>query len=156
MIPCATFAALGRATVDKTSSSDPDPQRAAEGAVRPARILVVEDEFLSALSIEAALLDAGYEVAALVATGEEAVRHGPEDCDLALMDIRLAGEMDGVEAAIRLRAAGVPSIFSTAYSGPAIVERARAARPLGWLVKPISDAQLLSAVRKALGRHDPN
>jgi two-component system, response regulator PdtaR len=118
-----------------------------------ARILIVEDDFLVGISIEETLLEAGHDVVGLVATGEEAVEKGvllrP---DLVLMDIRLAGEMTGIEAAVQLRREGVPSLFASAHSDPGIKEAGVEAEPLGWLHKPFSSSALTAAVDLALAR----
>ncbi|MBI1181862.1 MAG: response regulator [Alphaproteobacteria bacterium] len=122
---------------------------------RPWRVLIVEDEWLVGIEFEAALQEAGYDVVGLVATAAEAVRRcGETQPDIALMDIRLSGG-DGVEAATDLRARfGVPSVFVTAYSDEHTVERGRKAEPLGWIVKPVTGAELvrrLGAIRDRSG-----
>lgn len=123
------------------------------GLGRRGRILVVEDEYLVALSSEWALTDGGFEVVAVVSSGEDALARAAEVVpDLVLMDIRLAGAMDGIEAARALRANGIPSIFASANSDPGTVERGETAEPLGWLRKPFSDAALIAAVEAALAR----
>ena len=130
------------------------PGQAPQDAVGTrARILVVEDDYVVALSNEWALRDAGFEVVGVVASGEEALRlterTGP---DLVLMDIRLGGRMDGIEAAVSLRARGLRCLFASAHSDPGTVARGAAAEPLGWLQKPFSEAALVAAVAKAMAR----
>ena len=118
-----------------------------------ARLLIVEDDYLVGMTVEATLVDAGHEVLALVTTGEEAVTKGIKlRPDLVLMDIRLAGEMTGIEAAIELRAAGIPSLFASAHSDPATKASGEEAEPLGWLAKPFTSSGLSSAVDTALAR----
>lgn len=115
------------------------------------RILVVEDEYFVGLTIENALVDAGYEVVEVVTTGEAAIASAVKlRPDLVLMDIRLAGEMNGIETALDLRRRGFPSIFASAHSDEATKQAGANAKPAGWLVKPFSDAELISAVRSAL------
>jgi len=72
---------------------------------RPAdRILIVEDERITAADLEEVLKDLGYEVSAVVSSGESAIREAERNPpDLVLMDIRIKGEMDGTEAARLLR-----------------------------------------------------
>lgn len=115
------------------------------------RVMVVEDDFLVAMTVENSLADAGYRVTAVVPSGEtalvEAERAKP---DLVIMDIRLAGELDGIETACRLLARGIRCIFASAHSDKAIMTRGAAAEPLGWLTKPFSSNQLLVAVADAL------
>jgi PAS domain S-box-containing protein len=101
------------------------------------QILVVEDERITAEDIKSALESAGYAVPALVSSGEEAVRKAGElQPDLILMDIRLDGEMDGIEAAGQIRERfGIPVIYLTAYSDRGIVQRAKVTEPSGYLLK---------------------
>jgi DNA-binding NarL/FixJ family response regulator len=123
------------------------------GPTRRGRILIVEDEYLVALSSEWALSDAGFEVLAVVAKGEDALALAAEAVpDLVLMDIRLSGQMDGIETALALRAQGIRCVFASANSDPEIVNRGQAAEPLGWLRKPFSDTALLKAVDEALAQ----
>ena len=72
--------------------------------------------------------------------------------DLVLMDIRLAGDLDGIETALALRAQGVRSVFASANSDPGTVRRGETAQPLGWLRKPFSDHVLIAAVEAALAK----
>ncbi|HYE01122.1 MAG TPA: response regulator [Alphaproteobacteria bacterium] len=117
----------------------------------PLRLLVVEDEFLVASTLEAMLEDQGHVICGIAATAEEAcdlaTRERP---DLVLMDIRLAGGSDGVEAALRIRRElGIASIFATGNTEPGTRQRAAAAEPVGWLAKPYSDEALASALAEA-------
>jgi two-component system, response regulator PdtaR len=116
------------------------------------RVLVVEDEFLIALTLEDALASDGYVVIGVAATYEEAVElAGAERPDLAIMDIRLASERDGIEAAIELRRRfDVPSLFASANLDPHSQARAAEARPAGWLSKPYTPEKLLAAVERAV------
>lgn len=135
---------------------DPPPLSAASGitgqdAGRPDRILVVEDDYFVSLAIEGDLVDAGYEVVAVVATGEAALAKADNSRpDLAIVDIRLAGTLDGVETATELLRRGIRCIFATAHSDQHTRERAQPARPLGWLTKPFTSGDLLQAVKRAL------
>src|SRR5215510_11377652 len=81
------------------------------------RILVVEDDFFVSLEMEASLTDAGFQVVGPVHTAEEAERFAAEQRpNLAIMDIRLLSQRDGVEAALAIfRATGIRSIFATAH-----------------------------------------
>ncbi len=132
--------------------SDQFARRIARDEPQPARILVVEDEWLIATEIEYALETAGYEIVGLAMSADEAVRlaeqHRP---DLIIMDIRLHGSRDGVDAALeiwqRLR---LRSMFASAHIDPQMRERASPANPAGWLGKPFSSGQLLQALELAL------
>ena len=117
-----------------------------------AAILVVEDDFLVALQVEAALTDAGFALLGTAASGEEAISMvAAARPALVLMDIRLAGAMDGVDAALALfREYGIRCIFATAHHDLEVRQRAAAAEPLGWLQKPYTMPAMLSAVRQGL------
>jgi two-component system, response regulator PdtaR len=138
----------GRSSRRRRSGSDHDAQASPAGA----RILVVEDEWLVAMEIESVLAAAGYRVIGPTGRAAEAVRLAErERPDLALMDIRLGRGDDGVAVAHELRERfDVPSLYASAHADPATVERARVARPAGWLPKPFSQDQLLAAVADAL------
>ncbi len=117
-----------------------------------ARILVVEDERLVALALEQCLKAIGHEVIGLVTNGREAIRLAGElEPDLVLMDIRLKGEVDGIEAAVRIHDSfKTPIVYLTAYSDDHTLERARAAQPFGYVLKPFEEKSLKSAVAMAL------
>jgi PAS domain S-box-containing protein len=121
-----------------------------------ARILVVEDEGIIAEDIRMSLRDLGYDVFAVVATGEEAVRTAEASCpDLVLMDVVLQGDMDGIEAANRIRSSlGVPLIYLTAYADDKMLERAKITEPFGYLIKPFRDRELHSTIEMALFKHE--
>ncbi len=120
------------------------------------RILVVEDEAIVAESIKACLEEQGHEIPAVLASGEEAVeRFAGLAPDLAVMDIRLAGRMDGIEAAAKMQAtAALPVIFLTAYADRATLERAREVQPAAYLVKPFSEHELKAAIEMAAHRRE--
>jgi DNA-binding NarL/FixJ family response regulator len=117
-----------------------------------APILLVEDDFLVAMQVEAALTEAGFALSGTAASGEEALAMvAAIRPALVLMDIRLAGEMDGVDAALALfRDHGIRCIFATAHHDPDVRRRAAPAEPLGWLQKPYTMPAMLEAVRHGL------
>ncbi len=119
--------------------------------VKP-RLLIVEDDFFVAMELEHRLAEAGFEVVGIAVSADEAVQIADaKHPDLAIMDVRLAGARDGVDAAIELSARfNIPSIFATAHSDSRIRERAQVAKPRGWLQKPYSSFALIEAVRAAL------
>lgn len=149
----ATMEIMGDEPRDEPGSGS---ETGAEGApsgrsAESRRVLVVEDDYLVGLTICDLLTGAGYEVLGPAVSGEEAVSAGLEERPhLVLMDIRLAGEMDGVDAALKLTEAGIRSLFVSAHSDPQTRSRGEAASPHGWVEKPFSDAQLLEAVAAAL------
>jgi two-component system, response regulator PdtaR len=118
---------------------------------KPARILVIEDDLLIATQIETTLTEAGFDVVGLAPTGEEAIELAANDPpDLAIADIRLAGDRDGVDTALELfRSHGIRCIFASAYSDDEARQRAAPAAPFGWLQKPYSMASLKDMVTKA-------
>jgi signal transduction histidine kinase/CheY-like chemotaxis protein len=123
-------------------------------SVTDARILVVEDENIIAKDIELTLKGLGYVVVATVDNGDDAVRAtAREQPDLILMDVRLRGPMDGIQAAERIReATDIPVVFLTAFADPATLERARRAAPYGYVLKPFEDRELQAAILMALAK----
>lgn len=119
-----------------------------------ARVLVVEDEAVVALALQKCLENLGHEVTARAATGEEAIRKAREiEPDVILMDIRLKGGMDGIEAARRiLESMKIPVIYLTAYSDEKTLERARRTEPYGYLIKPVDEGAVRSAIEMTLHR----
>lgn len=116
------------------------------------RILVVEDEALLALDTAEMLRAMGCVVVGIAATADDAVvQAGRLRPDVVLMDIRLKGGKDGIEAAAEIRAFhGCPLIFVTAQSDEAILSRARAANPAGFLFKPFAESDLFD-ILESLG-----
>ena len=120
-----------------------------------ASILIVEDEALVAEDLSEKLVRLGYEVSGLTARGEEAVALARERRPgLVLMDIRLKGPMDGVEAA---RAIGqecdIPVIYLTAHSDPATLDRAKQTEAFGYILKPFEAPDLETHIQIALYKH---
>jgi PAS domain S-box-containing protein len=120
--------------------------------VTRARIMIVEDERITAEDIHDILSHLGYEVTAVVSSGEEAIRQAEQTKpDLVMMDIRIKGEMDGVEAAREIRERfGIPAIYLTAHADRETLDRAKLAEPLGYLIKPFQEAELLASIEMAL------
>ena len=117
-----------------------------------ARILIVEDEAIIALELKTNLRSLGYEVTSVVNTGEEAIKKAEADKpDLILMDIRIKGELDGIEAAEVIRNRfGIPVIFSTAYLDEERIERAKITMPFGYVLKPFQEKDLKITIQMAL------
>jgi CheY-like chemotaxis protein len=114
--------------------------------------MIVEDEWIIANDIKNCLVDLGYMVTAIVATGEEAVAGATGDRpDLILMDIMLRGEMNGIEAARQIRKKlRIPIIYLTAYDNQYLVEQAKQTENYGYLLKPFKDRELHIAIDLAL------
>lgn len=120
-----------------------------------ARILIVEDEAIVAEDLSQKLERLGYEVVGVAATGPDSLslaRNGQPD--LVLMDIRLQGKMDGVEAAQAIRReCDVPIVFLTAHSDPETLQRAKGSDPFGYILKPFETPQLETQIQIALHKH---
>jgi len=119
------------------------------------RILIAEDDGIIAARLQNFLIKLGYVVPAVVASGEEAVRQAaavrPE---LVLMDIRLAGDLDGIEAGGQIHSdLGIPLVYLTAYMDDTLLQRAKRTEPYGYLVKPVQDRELRATVEVALYKH---
>ena len=119
------------------------------------RILVVEDEAIIARDISLQLARTGYERAAVTARGEEAIElAGRLRPDLVLMDIQLAGNMDGIDAATQIRKQfHIPVVFLTAFADETVLQRARQAEPFGYIVKPFEERELQPTIEIALHKH---
>lgn len=122
--------------------------------MKKAKIMVVEDEWIIANDITNSLIDLGYKVTSIVASGEEAIEQAAEDRpDLVLMDIMLQGEMTGIEAAAEIRGRfGIPIIYLTAYDNQYLVDQAKKTDNFGYLLKPFKDRELHIAIDMALHR----
>jgi|SoiMethySBSTD1v2_1073268.scaffolds.fasta_scaffold1348905_1 CheY-like chemotaxis protein len=129
------------------SHRDESPERDGDGEqlqARSLRVLVVEDEFFISLDTKALLQSMGHTVVAIAVSADQAVRlAGQEKPDVVLMDIRLAGTRDGIDAAEEIRSRfGISSIFVTANSDPQTRRRAQAVQPLDFLEKPLTEQRL--------------
>ncbi len=118
------------------------------------QVLIVEDEAIVAESIASKLRRYGYEVIDTLPTGEEAVdKAGKTRPDVILMDIHLAGKMDGIQAADRISSQyHIPVIFLTAYADEQTIARAKEAGPFGYLVKPFRERDLYVTIEMARER----
>ena len=131
---------------------DAKPARETAGRQEPARILVVEDDFLIAMQTEAALAAAGFNVIGTAATAEQALALAEKERPvLAVMDIRLASKRDGIDAARQLyHELNIRCIFATAHDDETTRKRAAPYAPLGWLAKPYTTASLIALVTAAV------
>lgn len=119
-----------------------------------ANLLVVEDEFITAMDLEERLEELGYNVVKIVSSGEEAIKSAAElRPDLVLMDIVLQGEMKGTEAAEKINSLEIPVIFLTAYSDEETLKNARKSSPYGYIVKPYDSHVLEVTVETALKKY---
>jgi two-component system, response regulator PdtaR len=125
---------------------DSDPSRPS--------ILIVEDEALIASYIREVLEESGFAIVGVASSGIEALTLAADALpDLALVDIKLAGPMDGIEVVQELRRRfDIASIFLSGVADPAVMERARKAPALGFLEKPFRPSQVFNALQRALAR----
>ncbi|MBN1873814.1 MAG: PAS domain S-box protein [Anaerolineae bacterium] len=124
-------------------------------ATNSVRILIVEDDYLIIRSLQWLLQVAGYEVAGVAVSGTEAIEQAallyP---DLILMDIRLKGDMDGIETVARIQERqDVPVIYLTGQADEDTLQRAKITAPFGYLLKPVGSDELHRAIEIALHKH---
>lgn len=115
---------------------------------KPVNILLVEDEVINAMLIQKQMKDIGYMISGHVTTGEKAITHARENHpDIVLMDIRLAGKIDGIEAAGIIKSeSDIAVIFITSYNDRSIREKAEMLNPLGYLEKPLEIFRLKNII----------
>jgi CheY-like chemotaxis protein len=120
-----------------------------------ARILIVEDEAITVSALKRELTSLGYEVAATSSTSDEALTAVElQKPNLVLMDITLAGAVNGIVVAVAIRGNfHVPVVFLTAHADDRTMERAVAAGAFGYVLKPVSGAALKAAIETALHKH---
>lgn len=120
-----------------------------------AKILIVEDESIVALNIKNRLEKLGYAVVATISSGEVAIQTAAETSpDLVLMDIKLKGKIDGIEAATTIRSQlQIPVVYLTAYADDETLNRAKLAEPYGFILKPFESRDLCTAIEIALYKH---
>ncbi len=120
------------------------------------RILLVEDEAISALLLKRSLEREGHEVYEPLATGKKALEFAENhQIDVILLDINLAGDMDGIETAKKITATrDIPIIFTTGYMDNAIEERASVLQPIAYIVKPIIPDSINDLISKQFGNRN--
>jgi two-component system cell cycle sensor histidine kinase/response regulator CckA len=119
------------------------------------RVVIVEDQALTAVDLEIRLNHLGYQVVATAFSGAEALERIPVVLpDLILMDIDLGDGSDGVHVAEEIRRSlDIPVVFLTAFRDARTIDRAKRTEPFGYLVKPVNDENLSAAVEIALHKH---
>ena len=142
-------------TVGEDSVSHHPVAQPHNGMAAPLKVLVVEDEVIVALELQNHLERLGYDVVGSVTSGEKAVRQAAQlQPNLVLMDIRLDGDLDGIEAARRIRAAhDIPIIFLTAFGDEETLERAKETGPFGFILKPFKERELFATIEVALSKY---
>ncbi len=123
--------------------------------VKKTKIMVVEDDIIIRMDLVNRLQELGYTVASMASSGEEATEKARDTRpNLVLMDIKLKGKMDGVEAAEQIRTHfDIPVIYLTAYADDKTLQRAKITEPFGYIIKPFQGDELRSAIEMALYKH---
>ncbi len=118
-------------------------------------LLIVEDEAILAMHLMEVLTRQGYRVLKPVATGEEAIQVAQvEQPTIILMDIELGGEITGISAAEQITATmDAAIIFLTGFSQDAMLQKAKLAMPYGYLIKPVSERELIATIEMAIYKH---
>lgn len=120
-----------------------------------ARVVIVEDEYIIAHDLEMQLEKLGYSVIGVFAQGEQAVEKLKSDSpDLILMDIKLKGELDGIQTAEQIREDhDLPVVYVSALTDAKTLDRAKQSMPYGYLVKPFNERTLSVTIETALYKH---
>ncbi len=118
------------------------------------RILIAEDEIVIAMELESCLTSMGYDVVGAASSGDEAIDIARDlRPDLLLTDIIMPGRIDGIEAAKIIKAElNIPVIFITAHKDEKLVERAREAKPIGYIMKPFNSMEISAKLENLIGR----
>ncbi len=121
-----------------------------------AKILIVEDEAITAMDLKNTLEILDFKVVSTASDGKEAIQKAEKlKPDLILMDIMLKGEIDGIEAAdIIMNFLDVPVVYLTAYSDDETFERVKLTEPYGFLTKPFDQEGLIGSIETALYKHE--
>ena len=124
--------------------------------VERGKILIVEDEAVTGLDLEEMLVGDGYQVAGAAASAKQALELVEREIpDLALLDITIAGSIDGIVlGGILQQRYDLAHVYLTAHTEPEVRKRASTTSPLGYIVKPFSDQELLAGVRVACCRKE--
>src|SRR5215472_11710000 len=128
-----------------------------DSKVRPfgkAQILIAEDDPTIAQDLKYKIENLGYEVVGITHSGEQAVVLAENlRPDLVLMDIQLAGEMDGIEAAEKIRTLRVPLVYVSGFCDSPMLQRAQLTEPYGYILKPYRTSDIRISVEMSLQRY---
>lgn len=124
--------------------------------MKPTRILIAEDEAITATALKSELVSLGYEVVGITDTAEDVVRAAGElNPDVVFMDITLKGVLDGITAAVAIRGrTGAPVVFLTAHADEKTMKRSVFAGPFEYILKPFTRKELQNAVEVSLQKHE--
>lgn len=119
------------------------------------KILIVEDEKIVSIDLTYILNNLGYEVSGQISTGFDAINYVKNNkIDAILMDIGLKGEIDGIEAAIKIKEnTNIPIVFVTANSDEKTLQRSKLANPEGYVLKPFSEREIRTTLEMAIFKH---
>jgi len=122
-----------------------------------ARILIVEDDGIIAYSLRRLVQKLGYEVVGPVPSGKQAIQKaGETNPDLVLMDINLAGKLNGIEAAAQIQArSDIPVVYLSGYTEDILFQAGEIGEPYAYLGKPVYERELGDILNKMLARHTP-
>ncbi|WOF17193.1 response regulator [Methanoplanus sp. FWC-SCC4] len=119
-----------------------------------AKVLIVEDEVIVAMGLERSLGSFGYDVVGLATNGRDAIKMAKElKPDLALIDINLEDDIDGIEVAGRISKDDIPVIYLTSYTGDDTLSRAILTNPYGYLTKPARPREIYTTIETVLHKH---
>lgn len=118
-------------------------------------VLIVEDESIVAMGLEQDLKKLGYQISDVVSNGLDAIeKAGKNNPDIVLMDIKLEGDMDGIQAAETIRKQFmIPVVYLTAYADEETIQRAKITEPYGYIVKPYQEREIHSAIEMGIYKH---
>jgi DNA-binding response OmpR family regulator len=118
------------------------------------KILIVEDERIIAMDIQDRLIRWGYDVPEIAASGKEAINKTERvHPHLVLMDIKLQGDMDGIETAKKIQAKyDIPILYVTAYAEEPTMKRVKETEPCGIILKPFGERELHTTIENVLNR----
>ena len=118
-------------------------------------VLIVEDETVLALGMQASLEDLGYEVLDIQTTALNAIKYANENLpDIVIMDIKLKGSISGIEAAKQIwKTNKIPIVFLTSYSDDITIKNAMDSEPYAYLLKPCRDKELDIVIKTTLHKH---
>ncbi|MCP4214313.1 MAG: response regulator [bacterium] len=116
--------------------------------MKQAKLLIIEDEALIALDLQMSLRELGYDAYKIVSNGRDAIKSVENDKpDILLLDIHLAGEMDGIDTALKVRSfSDVPIIFITGYSTTGLSEEVKHIKPLAMFEKPLDILKISNVI----------
>ncbi len=119
------------------------------------KIVIVEDETIVAKDIQNILTGLGYQIDAVVSSGDKALAEVEKNMpNIVLMDIMLKGDMSGIQAAEIIRERyDIPVVFLTAYADESTIEKAKSAIPYGYIIKPFKEKELQTTIEMAINKH---